>query len=849
MSEVKVEKSDGSVGVVTRADLSAVKRQAQEIVKEAQDLRDGSRGAEDAAAKAEPEMARQAREVDGLADLAPELAAPPAHEVDVWGVDVHTGQPMPRPGAPAPPPGQAGPLSPAGGPAGGPPGGAGGAPGGAGAGAPAFRRLPVPNLYPRGRRSPGGLPQAQPALWARGVGAAGGLAAKGMQRLDAAGKMGLGATAAWMGKYFMQAPGLADRYDEEISRQIAQLGRTTPMNAAGRWSVDKSPGWGTRWDKAEGDNTIAFRAQMNRIRDLFQMTGGEFLAMTRELGPLANQRRAVAGTAMIAREYGLDTGRAGRLQRTFHDYTDTGRRGAYSTRDSQQPIGHYMAYGGMRDRAETFIDDAEGYAKVMGGAQGSADSGAVLGYTAWLGSIGLGNRKDIGRQLLNGASARGDDMVHAMKIRAVREFLGSERVIESNADGRRTVRQRGGFTLGAGRGALRLDPSQLWDAELIIDSKDPRILHAYARFARKLARERGVVNPDEYAKSAFARMAGVGPAVAQKVWRETAALETPELLTKEPEKDVTWTEGPYHDAGGKEGKISGAVRAAMDIQQHALGHGMNYLLRSATEALKVTVQVMQESGRADNAIIEGLYVLDPALLELGIVAGGLSGTAGGKAKAATLATVLATRDVKNLPGNVLDFAEERAAVQANGAATASAVAPDAPAANESPRPHPTGGAGDQDGGAILRWPAPGGAPGQDMGAPRYRHGHKSHDHQGLDLFAPVGSPVVAAGAGTVEFVRGRRAWERLPETNERGRGAGIMAIVRHPDGTVTKYMHLDAIAEGIKKGTRVESGQQLGSVGRTGIWNPKTGSHLHFEVKNAQGETMSPTSVLGRMSR
>jgi murein DD-endopeptidase MepM/ murein hydrolase activator NlpD len=88
-------------------------------------------------------------------------------------------------------------------------------------------------------------------------------------------------------------------------------------------------------------------------------------------------------------------------------------------------------------------------------------------------------------------------------------------------------------------------------------------------------------------------------------------------------------------------------------------------------------------------------------------------------------------------------------------------------------------------------------------------------HDGVDLTAAVGTPIYAAAAGTVEMAAS-------------GRGYGKRVLLRHGDGYSTCYAHLSAYASGLKPGQRVEQGQVIGYVGRTGT---TTGPHLHFEVR------------------
>ena len=86
------------------------------------------------------------------------------------------------------------------------------------------------------------------------------------------------------------------------------------------------------------------------------------------------------------------------------------------------------------------------------------------------------------------------------------------------------------------------------------------------------------------------------------------------------------------------------------------------------------------------------------------------------------------------------------------------------------------------------------------------------EHQGVDLAAPHGTPVVAAGTGVV--VR----------AGENG-GYGIAVLIDHGNGFLTHYGHLSAIT--VQPGDRVATGRQIGNEGSTGH---STGPHLHFEV-------------------
>jgi LysM repeat protein len=101
-------------------------------------------------------------------------------------------------------------------------------------------------------------------------------------------------------------------------------------------------------------------------------------------------------------------------------------------------------------------------------------------------------------------------------------------------------------------------------------------------------------------------------------------------------------------------------------------------------------------------------------------------------------------------------------------------------------------------------------------------------HSGLDLSAPVGTPVIAAADGVVEF-RGRNG------------GYGNTVIIRHKGGYKTVYAHCSTTVVG--EGETVKMGTVIGSVGRTGT---ATGAHLHFEVMH-RGKFINPESALRKV--
>ena len=86
-------------------------------------------------------------------------------------------------------------------------------------------------------------------------------------------------------------------------------------------------------------------------------------------------------------------------------------------------------------------------------------------------------------------------------------------------------------------------------------------------------------------------------------------------------------------------------------------------------------------------------------------------------------------------------------------------------------------------------------------------------HQGVDLAAPTGTRIKAAGDGVVDF-SGRKG------------GYGNAIILKHEGGISTVYGHLSGFSENLHKGQHVAQSDIIGYVGMTGL---ATGPHLHYE--------------------
>jgi murein DD-endopeptidase MepM/ murein hydrolase activator NlpD len=98
---------------------------------------------------------------------------------------------------------------------------------------------------------------------------------------------------------------------------------------------------------------------------------------------------------------------------------------------------------------------------------------------------------------------------------------------------------------------------------------------------------------------------------------------------------------------------------------------------------------------------------------------------------------------------------------------------------------------------------------------RFGADRNGHIHQGQDVMAPEGTPIVSVRGGTV-------FWKAVQKS-----GAGNYLVIRGDDARDYVYMHLVAGSETVAKGDPVVAGQQIGQVGTTGRTD---GAHLHFEI-------------------
>jgi hypothetical protein len=120
--------------------------------------------------------------------------------------------------------------------------------------------------------------------------------------------------------------------------------------------------------------------------------------------------------------------------------------------------------------------------------------------------------------------------------------------------------------------------------------------------------------------------------------------------------------------------------------------------------------------------------------------------------------------------------------------------------------------------------------------PSYRYAStangKRDPHTGVEFVNKFGTPVYAAGDGTVIFA----GPDSKPVYTTWPNYYGNLIVIEHTNGLYTLYAHLSKIA--VKQGQTVAAGEQVGEVGETGV---AIGPHLHFEVRRGDVENSSST--------
>lgn len=132
---------------------------------------------------------------------------------------------------------------------------------------------------------------------------------------------------------------------------------------------------------------------------------------------------------------------------------------------------------------------------------------------------------------------------------------------------------------------------------------------------------------------------------------------------------------------------------------------------------------------------------------------------------------------------------------------------------------------------------------RDWGAPRMRfedgRWRLIGSHEGNDVFAEPGTPVVSVTGGTIENL----GWLFY---------SGWRVGVRGDDGRYWFYAHMRRIAPGLSMGQRVEPGTVIGEVGNTGYGDEvghkdEFAHHLHIGIQETSGEWSDPYPLLRRL--
>ena len=114
-----------------------------------------------------------------------------------------------------------------------------------------------------------------------------------------------------------------------------------------------------------------------------------------------------------------------------------------------------------------------------------------------------------------------------------------------------------------------------------------------------------------------------------------------------------------------------------------------------------------------------------------------------------------------------------------------------------------------------------------FGGQRILNGEPKRPHYGVDLAAPVGTPVVAPAAGVVSFAETGLHYE------------GGLVLIDHGQGLITAYLHLSRVA--VTAGQSVVQGQLIGAVGQEGR---ATGPHLCWRMR-WRDQNLDPSLMVG----
>ena len=104
--------------------------------------------------------------------------------------------------------------------------------------------------------------------------------------------------------------------------------------------------------------------------------------------------------------------------------------------------------------------------------------------------------------------------------------------------------------------------------------------------------------------------------------------------------------------------------------------------------------------------------------------------------------------------------------------------------------------------------------------------NKIRAHTGVDYAAPKGTPIISTSSGTVAFIGNKGGYGKLIE-------------IKHTEDYSTRYAHLFKYKKGLNLGDKVDQGEVIGYVGKSGL---ATGYHLHYEFR-VNGMHTDPLTV------
>ncbi len=279
------------------------------------------------------------------------------------------------------------------------------------------------------------------------------------------------------------------------------------------------------------------------------------------------------------------------------------------------------------------------------------------------------------------------------------------------------------------------------------------------------------------------------------------------------------------------GSVSDMLSQATDMlvagdRAHALEERLKSDLAKAQADRDARQADLDQENATLTQVQDGLAQLSGVQTELDTLAGQMV-TLIGHIRAAAANVNEVPPDVSAQLASLLETQESNLAQQEESAAWAQASVGAGLAGNEKMLPT---GVGPSAGGIPMAWPMRGGVVTQGFGPTSFvlepPLGPYAHFHTGIDIAAPLGTPVNAAAAGVVMVVAHTAV------------GYGNYVIVAHGYGVLTLYGHL--LETDAYPGEVVTQGEQIGREGMTG-W--ATGPHVHFEVR-INGQFVNPARFL-----